>query len=171
MIGDDAQKIGIYGFGAAAHIVTQVALYRGCEVYAFTRPGDTIAQDFALELGAVWSGSSNSSPPVELDAAIIFAPVGSLIPAALRAVRKGGVVVCGGIHMSEIPAFPYEILWGERILRSVANLTRQDAKEFLKLAPEIPVRTSIQTFSLNEANYAINALRRGNISGAAVLIP
>ena len=171
MIGDIAEHLGIYGFGAAAHIVAQVARHQGCKVYAFTSSGDTKAQEFALQLGAEWAGGSNNTPPVELDAAIIFAPVGALVPAALRAVRKGGVVVCGGIHMSDIPTFPYEILWGERIVRSVANLTRQDAIEFLKLAPKIPVRTSVEIFPLQEANDALNALRAGNLTGAAVLVP
>lgn len=171
MAGEDAEHIGIYGFGAAAHIVAQVARHQGRKVYAFTRSGDTKAQEFALQLGAEWAGDSNNTPPVELDAAIIFAPVGALVPAALRAIRKGGVVVCGGIHMSDIPTFPYEILWGERMVRSVANLTRQDAVEFLKLAPEIPVRTSVEIFSLQEANDALNALRAGNLTGAAVLVP
>lgn len=134
-------------------------------------PGDQAAQDFARELGATWAGDSDSPPPVELDAAIIFAPVGPLVPTALRAVRKGGIVVCGGIHMSDIPSFPYEILWGERVVRSVANLTRQDAEEFLQLAPRIPVRTSVQTFPMEEANAALDALRTGRLTGAAVLIP
>jgi propanol-preferring alcohol dehydrogenase len=171
MVGDSAGSIGIYGFGAAAHIVAQVALYQNRQVYAFTRPGDQAAQDFALELGAIWAGDSDRAPPEELDAAIIFAPVGTLVPAALRAVRKGGVVVCGGIHMSDIPSFPYEILWGERVLRSVANLTRQDAEDFLELAPKVPVRTTIEKFSLEEANAALDALRAGRLTGAAVLIP
>ena len=171
MAGNNSARIGIYGFGAAAHIVTQVARYQGREVYAFTTPGDRVAQEFALEMGSIWAGGSDQEPPVELDAAIIFAPVGPLIPTALRAVRKGGVVVCGGIHMSDIPGFPYNILWGERILRSVANLTRQDAKDFLQLAPKVPVRTRIEKFALEDANLALEALRSGNLSGAAVLIP
>ena len=171
MAGNNSARIGIYGFGAAAHIVTQVALYQDREVYAFTTPGDRVAQEFALEMGSIWAGGSDQEPPVELDAAIIFAPVGPLIPTALRAVRKGGVVVCGGIHMSDIPGFPYNILWGERILRSVANLTRQDAKDFLQLAPKVPVRTRIEKFALEDANLALEALRSGNLSGAAVLIP
>jgi propanol-preferring alcohol dehydrogenase len=171
MAGNNSARIGIYGFGAAAHIVTQVTRYQGREVYAFTTPGDRVAQEFALEMGSIWAGGSDQEPPVELDAAIIFAPVGPLIPTALRAVRKGGVVVCGGIHMSDIPGFPYNILWGERILRSVANLTRQDAKDFLQLAPKIPVRTRIEKFALEDANLALEALRSGNLSGAAVLIP
>ena len=171
MVGNNSARIGIYGFGAAAHIVTQVARYQDREVYAFTTPGDRVAQEFALEMGSIWAGGSDQEPPVELDAAIIFAPVGPLIPTALRAVRKGGVVVCGGIHMSDIPGFPYNILWGERILRSVANLTRQDAKDFLQLAPKVPVRTRIEKFALEDANLALEALRSGNLSGAAVLIP
>ncbi len=171
MAGDGIERLGIYGFGAAAHIVAQIARHRGSEIYAFTRPGDRAAQDFAMELGAKWAGPSDAPAPEELDAAIIFAPVGALVPAALRAVRKGGVVVCGGIHMSEIPAFPYEILWGERVVRSVANLTRRDAEEFLALAPEIPVRTSVETFPLAGANAALEALRSGRLKGAAVLVP
>ncbi|MCZ6881643.1 MAG: zinc-dependent alcohol dehydrogenase family protein [Gammaproteobacteria bacterium] len=171
MVGKKSGRIGIYGFGAAAHIVTQVARYQNREVYAFTRPGDRAAQEFALEMGAIWAGDSDRAPPDELDAAIIFAPVGSLVPAALRSVRKGGVVVCGGIHMSDIPGFPYQILWGERVLRSVANLTRQDAKDFLELAPRVPIRTRIEKFALEDANLALEALRSGNLTGAAVLIP
>ncbi len=171
MVGKNSGRIGIYGFGAAAHIVTQVVRYQNREVYAFTRPGDRAAQEFALEMGAIWAGDSDRAPPDELDAAIIFAPVGSLVPAALRSVRKGGVVVCGGIHMSDIPGFPYQILWGERVLRSVANLTRQDAKDFLELAPRIPIRTRIEEFALEDANLALEALRSGNLTGAAVLIP
>jgi len=171
MAGSNSGRIGIYGFGAAAHIVTQVARYQNREIYAFTSPGDLAAQEFALEMGAVWAGDSDHSAPVELDAAIIFAPVGSLVPVALRAVRKGGIVVCGGIHMSDIPGFPYNILWGERVLRSVANLTRQDAIDFLQLAPKIPIRTRIEEFALEDANLALEALRAGNLTGAAVLIP
>ncbi len=171
MAGAEAQKLGIYGFGAAAHIVAQVAVYQGREIYAFTSPGDAAAQRFALDMGAIWAGDSTASSPVELDAAIIFAPVGPLVPAALAAVRKGGVVVCGGIHMSDIPGFAYGLLWGERVLRSVANLTRQDAVEFLELAPKVPVKTEIQEFPLAEANQALDALRSGNLTGAAVLIP
>lgn len=171
MAGDDARRLGIYGFGAAAHIVAQVARYQEREVYAFTSPGDEAAQQFAREMGAKWAGGSDQPSPAELDAAIIFAPVGLLVPVALRAVRKGGVVVCGGIHMSDIPSFPYDILWGERIVRSVANLTRRDAEEFLSLAPKVPVRTTIQEFRLEEANAALEALRSGNLTGAAVLIP
>src|SRR5271166_6173557 len=165
------KSLGIYGFGAAAHIVVQVALYEGRTVYGFTRPGDIQAQDFARSLGCVWAGGSDERPPAELDAAIIFAPVGDLIPAALRAVRKGGVVVCGGIHMSDVPSFPYSILWGERVVRSVANLTRQDAVEFLALAPEVPVKTTVQLFPLTQANDALSALRDGKLTGAGVLIP
>jgi propanol-preferring alcohol dehydrogenase len=171
MAGDNSGRIGIYGFGAAAHIVTQLARHQDREVYAFTRPGDRAAQEFALEMGATWVGDSDRAPPNELDAAIIFAPVGSLVPAALKAVRKGGVVICGGIHMSDIPSFAYKILWGERVLRSVANLTRQDAKDFLELAPKVPIRTRIEEFALEDANLALEALRTGNLTGAAVLIP
>jgi propanol-preferring alcohol dehydrogenase len=167
----DAQRLGIYGFGAAAHIVTQVARHQGRQVYAFTRAGDEESQRFARELGAVWAGDSMSTPPEELDAAILYAPVGALVPAALSAVAKGGTVVCAGIHMSDIPSFPYRILWGERVIRSVANLTRRDGKEFLDLAPRVPVRTEIKTFALAEANLALARLRDGRIRGAAVLIP
>jgi len=171
MAGSNSGRIGIYGFGAAAHIVTQVARYQNREIYAFTSPGDRAAQEFALEMGAVWAGDSDRAPPDELDAAIIFAPVGPLVPAALRTVRKGGIVVCGGIHMSDIPGFPYNILWGERVLRSVANLTRQDAIDFLELAPKIPIRTRVEEFALEDANLALEALRIGKLTGAAVLIP
>jgi propanol-preferring alcohol dehydrogenase len=171
MAGEDCQRLGIYGFGAAAHIVAQIARHQQREVYAFTSPGDTAAQAFALEMGAVWAGDSHQQPPCELDAAIIFAPVGPLVPAALRAVRKGGIVVCGGIHMSDIPSFPYHILWGERVIRSVANLTRQDALDFLALAPQIPVVTRVEEFPLDQANEALHALRSGNLTGAAVLRP
>jgi propanol-preferring alcohol dehydrogenase len=164
-------RLGIYGFGAAAHIVAQVARAQGAEVYAFTRPGDVKAQDFAKQLGAAWVGGSDEMPPKPLDAAIIFAPVGALVPVALKAVRKGGVVVCGGIHMSDIPSFPYDILWEERVLRSVANLTRDDAREFLGLAPTIPVKTSVVPMPLAEANVALERLRQGELTGAAVLIP
>ncbi|HEX2447704.1 MAG TPA: zinc-dependent alcohol dehydrogenase family protein [Methyloceanibacter sp.] len=167
----DPHRLGIDGFGAAAHIIAQVARAQGREVYAFTRPGDKAAQDFALGLGAVWAGGSDETPPQALDAAIIFAPVGALVPAALRAVRKGGVVVCGGIHMSDIPSFPYEILWEERVLRSVANLTREDAREFLALAPKIPVNTRVRPMPLGAANEALERLRKGELTGAAVLIP
>jgi propanol-preferring alcohol dehydrogenase len=165
----EGERLGIYGFGAAAHIVTQVARHQGRQIYAFTRADDHAAQDFARALGAVWAGGSDERPPEELDAAIIFAPVGALIPAALRAVRKGGVVVAGGIHMSDIPSFPYAILWGERVVRSVANLTRRDAGEFLALAPEVPVRTVTELLPLAEANEALDRLRAGRLQGAAVL--
>jgi alcohol dehydrogenase, propanol-preferring len=167
----EAMHLGIYGFGAAAHIVTQVARHEGRRVYAFTRADDLAAQDFARELGAVWAGGSEQRPPEELDAAIIFAPVGALIPAALQAVRKGGVVVAGGIHMSDVPSFPYRILWGERVVRSVANLTRRDAEEFLALAPKVPVRTVTELFPLAAANEALERLRTGRLRGAAVLLP
>ena len=166
----DAARLGIYGFGAAAHIVAQVAAWEGRHVFAFTRAGDTEAQTFARSLGAVWAGSSDEPPPEPLDAALIFAPVGPLVPAALRAVDKGGVVVCAGIHMSDIPTFPYRILWGERVVRSVANLTRRDAEEFLALAPRVPVRTHTRPFPLGEANTALAALRSGQLQGAAVLV-
>ena len=166
---EDAVKIGFYGFGAAAHILIQVANYHRKQVYAFTRSGDTRGQKFALNLGAVWAGGSDELPPEPLDAAIIFAPVGKLVPAALKAVAKGGIVVCAGIHMSDIPSFPYQILWSERILRSVANLTRQDGEEFLALAPQIPIHTEVTSFPLSQANQALNALRTGKINGAAVL--
>jgi alcohol dehydrogenase, propanol-preferring len=167
----DARRLGIYGFGAAAHIVTQVARWQGREIFAFTRPGDSAAQRFAQSLGAVWAGDSTQTPPEPLDAAILFAPVGALVPAALRAVAPGGTVVCAGIHMSEIPAFPYAILWGERIVRSVANLTRRDGEEFLALAPRVPVRTEVETFRLEQANEALARLREGRITGAAVIVP
>ena len=167
----DGKRLGIYGFGAAAHIVAQVARHQGREVYAFTRSGDSAAQHFAKQLGAVWSGGSDESPPEKLDAAIIFAPVGALVPAALAALRKGGVVVCGGIHMSEIPAFPYDLLWEERVIRSVANLTREDAREFLALAPQIPVKTTVVPMKLERANEALDRLRKGELTGAAVLTP
>ncbi len=167
----EARRLGIYGFGAAAHIVAQVARWQGREIYAFTRPGDEAAQRFARELGAAWTGDSTARPPVELDAALIFAPVGSLVPLALRAVARGGVVVCGGIHMSDIPSFPYELLWEERTLCSVANLTRRDGEEFLALAPRVPVRTETETFPLAQANEALARLREGKLRGAAVLVP
>lgn len=167
----DSQVLGIYGFGAAAHIVAQVALYQQRTVYAFTRPGDAMAQAFARELGAHWAGDSGQAPPEALDAAIIFAPVGELVPEALRRVVPGGVVVCAGIHMSDIPSFPYAILWGERSLRSVANLTRADAEEFLALAPKVPVRTHTVAYALRDANQALDDLRSGRLSGAAVLLP
>ena len=166
----DAEKLGIYGFGAAAHIVAQVARHQGRKVFAFTRPGDTAAQSFALDLGAAWAGDSDRAPPEELDAALIYAPIGALVPTALRAVAKGGTVVCAGIHMSDIPAFPYENLWGERHIVSVANLTRRDGEEFLALAPKVPVKTSVQIFALEQANEALDALRQGRVSGAAVLL-
>ncbi len=166
----DAPRLGIYGFGAAAHIVAQVARHQGREVFAFTRPGDKAAQQFAQSLGAVWAGDSTSAPPELLDAAIVFAPIGELVPRALKVVRKGGTVVCGGIHMSDIPSFPYELLWQERMVCSVANLTRRDGEEFLALAPRVPVRTEIQTFRLAEANEALSRLRHGKLQGAAVLM-
>jgi propanol-preferring alcohol dehydrogenase len=166
----DTERLGFYGFGAAAHILLQVARFEGRKVYAFTRPGDTAAQQLALELGAEWSGGSDEAPPVPLDAALLFAPAGELVPQALRAVVKGGTVVCGGIHMSPIPSFPYEILWGERTLRSVANLTRDDAREFLALAPQVPIETRVDPFPLAEANEALAALRGGRVRGAAVLV-
>jgi len=165
----NARRLGIYGFGAAAHIAAQVAKWQGQEVYALTRPGDTAAQAFARRLGAAWAGGSDERPPEELDAAIIFAPVGALVPAALRAVRKGGVVVCGGIHMSDIPGFPYADLWGERVIRSVANLTRQDGHDFFRIVGQAGIRTEVETFPLTDANTALNRLRDGEISGAAVL--
>jgi propanol-preferring alcohol dehydrogenase len=165
----DAPRLGIYGFGAAAHIVTQVAAHLGQAVFAFTRPGDVKHQAFAREMGASWAGSTDERPPEELDAAIIFAPVGALVPIALGHVRKGGTVVCGGIHMSDIPSFPYALLWGERVLRSVANLTYADGVEFLKLAPAIPIKTEVQIFELGQANEALSHLRSGDINGAAVL--
>jgi propanol-preferring alcohol dehydrogenase len=170
MIGQYAERIGIYGFGAAAHIITQVAVYQGKQIYAFTRPGDTDAQEFARRLGAAWAGDSTDLPPEELDAAIIFAPVGSLLPAALRATAKGGAVVCGGIHMSDIPSFPYRILWEERVVRSVANLTRRDGEELLEIAPKVPIKTEVQVFPLEHANKALNLLRQGKIQGAPVLL-
>lgn len=170
MCGENVRLLGIYGFGAAAHLIAQVAIWKGLEIYAFSRPGDTRAQAFAKRLGAVWAGDSDAPSPVPLDAAIIFAPVGTLVPAALRSVRKGGVVVCGGIHMSDIPAFPYSILWGERSIRSVANLTRRDGDEFLDLAPRVPVRPEVERFPLSAANEALERLRQGRLTGAAVLV-
>jgi len=167
----DAERIGIYGFGAAAHIICQVAVHQGRRVFAFTRKEDEAAQAFALELGAEWAGDALGPSPEELDAALIFAPVGELVPAALRAVAKAGSVVCGGIHMSDIPAMPYELLWGERVLRSVANLTRADAEEFLALAPEVPVRTHVEAFELERANDALEHVREGDLRGAAVVVP
>ncbi len=165
----DAERLGIYGFGSAAHIVTQVARHQGRRVFAFTRPGDEDAQTFASELGAEWAGSTDEHPPEPLDAALIFAPAGELVPLALAAVEPGGTVVCGGIHMSDIPSFPYRILWGERSVRSVANLTRADAVEFLALAPGVPVRTAVTTFPLERANEALGALRRGRTRGSILL--
>ena len=167
----EAAHLGIYGFGAAAHIVAQVARHQGRSVYAFTRPGDIEAQAFALALGCVWAGGADVAPPVPLDAAIIFAPVGALVPSALAAVRKGGVVVLGGIHMSDIPSMPYRLLWGERVVRSVANLTRADAVEFLALAGRTPIRTHVVPFPLSGANEALTRLREGRLTGAAVLVP
>jgi len=166
----EGHRIGVYGFGAAAHIVTQVARWQGREVYAFTRAGDREGRQFAAEMGAVWTGGAGDLPPAELDAAIIFAPAGELVPQALAAVGRGGTVVCAGIHMSDIPSFPYELLWGERVLRSVANLTRRDGEEFLALAPRVPVRTEGQTYGLEHANEALGDLRRGKIRGAGVLL-
>jgi alcohol dehydrogenase, propanol-preferring len=167
----DGERIGIYGFGAAAHIVAQVARFEGRQVFAFTRPGDAGAQEFARGLGAVWAGGSEETPPEPLDAALIFAPVGALVPAALKAVKKGGTVVCGGIHMSDIPAFPYALLWEERVVRSVANLTRRDAEEFLALAPKAGVTTVTTPYPLADANRALSDLREGRLEGAAVLVP
>ena len=167
----DGERLGLYGFGAAAHIVCQVARHEGRRVFAFTRAGDDAAQQFALELGAEWAGDALAQPPEELDGAIVFAPVGELVPAALRAVGKGGTVVCGGIHMTPIPEMPYELLWGERVLRSVANLTRADAEEFLALAPRVPVRTEVEEHPLERANDALARLRAGEVRGAAVLRP
>lgn len=169
LCGDNLDRLGIYGFGAAAHIVAQIAVHQGREVYAFTRPGDIAAQDFARALGAVWAGNSDEQPPNDLDAAIIFAPVGPLVPAALRAVRKGGTVVCGGIHMSDIPSFPYSILWEERSVVSVANLERRDGEELLAIAARIPIHTEVEPFSLEDANEALTRLREGRLTGAAVL--
>ena len=167
---ESARHLGLYGFGAAAHIVAQVAGYQGRQLYAFTRPGDAQAQAFARKLGAVWAGDSDTLPPHELDAAIIFAPVGPLVPMALRAVRRGGVLVCAGIYMSEIPAFAYDLLWEERVIRSVANLTRQDGLDFFALAPQVPVRPTIKRLPLEKANEALTRLRSGQIEGAAVLV-
>ena len=167
----EAERIGIYGFGAAAHIITQVARHQGRKIFAFTRPGDSAAQQFALTMGADWAGGTNDEPPGGLDAAIIFAPAGELVPLALRSLERGGVVVCGGIHMSDIPSFPYADLWQERAIVSVANLTRQDAIEFLRIAPRVPVRTHTKKYPLEEANQALDDLRGGRFSGAAVLVP
>ena len=166
----DARRLGFYGFGAAAHILIQLARHQGREVFAFTKPGDQEAQKFALELGAEWVGGSDQSPPIALDAAILFAPIGALVPQALRAVIKGGTVICAGIHMSDIPSFPYAILWEERVVRSVANLTRKDGDEFLTLAPQVPIRIEAQTYPLARANEALADLRSGNVRGAAVLV-
>jgi alcohol dehydrogenase, propanol-preferring len=165
----DGERLGLYGFGASAHIVAQVARHEGRRVLAFTRAGDERAQRFALELGAEWAGDALSAPPEELDAAIVFAPAGELVPAALAAVARGGVVVCAGIHMSDIPSFPYSLLWGERVVRSVANLTRRDGEEFMALAPRIPVRTEVEPYELEQANRALARLRAGEVRGAAVL--
>ncbi len=165
----DAKRLGFYGFGASAHILIQVARYQGCEVFAFTRPGDGEAQGFARSLGAKWAGGSDETPPAPLGAAIIFAPAGELIPLALRVVVKGGVVVCAGIHMSDIPSFPYDLLWGERVLRSVANLTRKDGEEFLAIAPKVPIRTEVTSYPLERANDALADLRAGRLTGAAVI--
>jgi propanol-preferring alcohol dehydrogenase len=171
MTGERNERLGLYGFGAAAHIIAQVALQQGKRVYAFTRPGDTTTQNFARQLGAEWAGGSDELPPAPLDAAILFAPVGALVPAALRAVDRGGTVVCGGIHMSDIPSFAYALLWEERTVKSVANLTRQDADEFLALAGRMKVKTTITPFPLSQANAALDAVRHGKLDGAAVLIP
>jgi propanol-preferring alcohol dehydrogenase len=165
----DGERLGLYGFGASAHIITQVALHQGRRVFAFTREGDAAGQAFARELGAEWAGAG--APPEELDAAIIFAPVGELVPAALAAVAKGGTVVCAGIHMSDIPSFPYELLYGERVLRSVANLTRRDGEEFLELAPRVPVRTHVESFPFEQANEALDKMRGGGVRGSLVLVP
>jgi alcohol dehydrogenase, propanol-preferring len=167
---EDARRLGIYGFGAAAHLISHVASYEGRQVFAFTRPGDEAGQESARKLGAAWAGGSDQMPPEKLDAAIIFAPVGALVPIALRALAKGGIIVCGGIHMSDIPSFPYVDLWGERTICSVANLTRRDGEEFLELAPRVPVQTQIETFPLEQANTALEQLRSGKLNGAAVLV-
>jgi len=165
----DAERLGLYGFGASAHIVAQVARHQGRRLFGFVRRGDEAARAFALELGCEWAGASDELPPEQLDAAIVFAPAGELVPAALRALARGGAVVCAGIHMSDIPSFPYELLWEERLVRSVANLTRRDGEEFLALAPQVPVRTEVEVFELEQANEALDRLRRGEIRGAAVL--
>ena len=167
----EGKRLGLYGFGAAAHVLAQVARAEGREVYAFTRPGDAKAQAFAKRLGAVWAGDSDAAPPAPLDAAILFAPVGALVPQALRAVKQGGCVVCGGIHMSDIPSFPYALLWGERRVQSVANLTRADGADFLDLAARTPIRAEVKTYSLEHANEALGDLRAGRLEGAAVLVP
>jgi alcohol dehydrogenase, propanol-preferring len=165
----DAERLGLYGFGASAHIVAQVARHQGQRLFGFVRRGDEAARAFALELGCEWAGASDELPPEQLDAAIVFAPAGELVPAALRALARGGAVVCAGIHMSDIPSFPYELLWEERLVRSVANLTRRDGEEFLALAPQVPVRTEVEVFELEQANEALDRLRRGEVRGAAVL--
>jgi propanol-preferring alcohol dehydrogenase len=170
LAGENVERLGIYGFGSAAHIIAQVAIHQGKQVYAFSKPGDLVAQQFARRLGAVWAGGSDELPPMELDAALIFAPVGALIPAALQATARGGVVVSGGIHMSDIPAFPYRLLWEERVIRSVANLTRQDGEEFLAIASQVPVKTEVTPFRLEQANEALGRLRKGQLTGAAVLV-
>jgi propanol-preferring alcohol dehydrogenase len=169
LAGENIERLGIYGFGAAAHIIAQIAKHEGKSIYAFTKPGDTQAQEFARQLGAIWTGDSTEQPPEKLDAALIFAPVGSLIVEALKATVKGGTVVSGGIHMSDIPTFPYHLLWEERVIRSVANLTRQDGEEFLTVAPKVPVKTDVHTFPLEQANEALDHLRHGQIRGAVVL--
>ncbi|OQX91783.1 MAG: alcohol dehydrogenase [candidate division Zixibacteria bacterium 4484_95] len=169
MAGEGVEDLGLYGFGASAHVIAQIAIYQGKRIYAFTRPGDVTGQEFAYSLGAVWAGDSTKLPPDKLDAAIIFAPVGPLLPAALKATKKGGTVVCAGIYMSDIPSFPYHLLWEERVVRSVANLTRQDGEELLAIAPEVPVKTKVQVFPLEQANKALDNLRKGKIKGAAVL--
>ena len=167
----EARRIGLYGFGAAAHLVAQVAIAQGREVFAFVRPGDARSREFALRLGCAWSGDSTAPPPEPLDAALIFAPVGALVPAALAAVEKGGVVICAGIHMSDIPSFPYSLLWGERAVRSVANLTRRDGEEFMRVAARVPLQVSVRSYALGEANAALDDLRHGTFEGAAVLVP
>jgi propanol-preferring alcohol dehydrogenase len=169
LMAGEAPRLGLYGFGSSAHIITQVARHQGQEVFAFTSPGDSETQRFALELGATWAGDSTTRPPEQLDAAIIFAPVGALVPIALRALAPAGVVVCAGIHMSDIPSFPYELLWQERQVRSVANLTRRDGQEFLALAPKVPVHTQVQSYPLESANAALEDLRRGRFRGSAVI--
>ena len=169
LAGDNVETLGIYGFGAAAHIITQVARHAGKKVYAFTRPGDTAAQEFAIRKGAVWAGNSSQMPPEKLDAALVFAPVGALVVAALRATHKAGVIVCGGIHMSDIPRFPYSLLWEERVIRSVANLTRLDGEEFLALAPQVPIKSDVKVFQLEQAGEALEQLRSGQFVGAAVI--
>ncbi|MES1193405.1 MAG: alcohol dehydrogenase, partial [Solirubrobacterales bacterium] len=169
--GGDPARVGIYGFGNAAHLICQIAVWEGREVYAFTRPGDTRTQEFARSQGAIWAGGTDERPEVELDAALIFAPAGELVPLALRAVRPGGIVVCGGIHMSDIPSFPYADLWGERSLRSVANLTRADGHELLALAPRVPLRPHVTTYALEDAQRALDDLRSGALEGAAVVVP